>query len=315
MPKLRNIYKLLDSEVRDKNIRVLKYWLRDVYWQTTRPNSPEPVFIIGCSRSGTTVTYETITAAAQLLSFGHELPELWDSLWGPHHNNWESEAAGSEHACDEHRDAVLSYFFQHLGLGQVLDKTCINVMRLPYLYALFPKAKFIFIQRDGRDNISSMMDGWRQHGHFGLSQFLGESPYPVNINKGEFKEWAFFLPPGWCNYNEAPLEEVCAYQWITANRMALDAKKIIPSEQWIHLRYEDIFDRPVEMFKGVFDRLEIPFSDALHEHCATLNKRPTSIVSGPPRKHKWQGKNREAIEHILNKIQPLMQELGYDIDS
>lgn len=314
MPALQNLHKLLDPEIRAKNLREVKYGLRGLAWDITRPKMPAPAFIVGCSRSGTTVTYETIAAAKQLLSFGYEIPTFWNSLWGPHKNDWDSEAAGAEHARPEYRDTVLRYFYQRLGRGRVLDKTCINVMRLPFLYKLFPDAAFVFIHRDGRDNISSMMDGWRHDGHFRLSQFLGDSPELVAINDSEFSEWSFFLPPGWRDYNHASLEDVCAYQWITANSMALEARNIIPRRQWIQLRYEDIFEQPIEMFRPVFEQLGITFDYRLEKRCAELNKRPTSIVKGAPKRQKWKQHNPVAIERILGKIQPLMQELGYDVD-
>ncbi|OIP11284.1 MAG: sulfotransferase family protein [Betaproteobacteria bacterium CG2_30_68_42] len=312
MPKLRNLYKLADPEIRAKNVVALKRAVKGMVWTLTRPEVAGPVFVVGCSRSGTTVTYETIAASPRLLSLGHEIPEFWNGLSGPATNGWASEAAGKEHAKPEHRDAALRFFYQRLGAGRVLDKTCINVMRIPYLHALFPDARFVFIQRDGRDNVSSMIDGWREHGHFGLTQFLGPAPCEVRINDGEFTEWSFFLPPGWREYNRASLEEVCAYQWITANRLALDARREIPAGQWIHLRYEDIFERPVEMFREVFERLDIPFDDALRDRCATLNRRPTSIVKGPPHKEKWRTRNPEMIERILPMIAPMMKELGYE---
>ena len=173
----------------------------------------------------------------------------------------------------------MRYFYQRLGAGWVLDKTCINVMRIPYLHALFPQAKFVFIQRDGRDNISSMMDGWRMgrtDGRFELSQFFGPFPEPVAINGGEFKEWSFFLAPGWREYNRASLEEVCAFQWISANRMALDAKAGIPPEQWIQLRYEDIFERPVEMFREAFARLGVPVHGRTAKRAAPTCSPPAS---------------------------------------
>lgn len=312
MPKLRNLGKILDPEIRAKNIREFNLQLRGIYWDITRPSVPDPVFIVGCSRSGTTVTYETFASSSELISLGYEIPEFWNGLWGPHHNNWASESATESDARPEHRNAALRYFYQRLGVGRVLDKTCINVMRLPYLYRLFPNATFIYIHRDGRDNISSMINGWRHDGHFGLSQFLGPSPERVAIGDGEFSEWSFFLPPRWRDYNNASLEEVCAYQWITANSLALEAKKMIPSEQWIQLRYEEIFDHPVEMFERAFQRLGITFNDSVRERCATLNSRPTSIVSGTPKQRKWESQNPEAIRSIQDKITPLMLELGYD---
>ena len=315
MPKLRNLHKLLDPEIRQKNLRELRYQLRGLWWDVTRPAVPDPVFVVGCSRSGTTVTYETLATAPQFLSFGWEIPQFWNSLYGPLENDWHSEAAGAEHARPEHRDAALRYFYQRLGAGWVLDKTCINVMRIPYLHQLFPQAKFVFIQRDGRDNISSMMDGWRMgrtDGRFELSQFFGPFPEPVAINGGEFKEWSFFLAPGWREYNHASLEEVCAFQWIAANRMALDAKNAIPPAQWIHLRYEDIFERPVAMFREAFAQLGVPFTPELEARCANL--QPTSVVKGTPKKQKWREHNPAAIERILPMITPMLRELGYDAE-
>ena len=159
------------------------------------------------------------------------------------------------------------------------------------------------------------MDGWLHDGHFALGKLLGPFPCPVAIDGGAFREWSFFLPPGWRAYNDAPLEEVCALQWLTANRFALDASRQIPPEQWIRLRYEDIFDRPLPMFREVFERLKLPFDDAIERRCATLDTRPTSIVKGAPKKEKWKAQHAAKIERILPRIRPMMVELGYDIDA
>lgn len=318
MNKLAKLHKLLDPNIRAKNLRELRYAARGLAWDMLHPAQPAPVFLVGCSRSGTTVTYETLAAAPQLRKFGYELPDFWDNLYGPLNNGWESEAAGSAQARPEHRDAALRFFYQRLGAGRVLDKTCINTLRLPYLYKLFPDARFVFIQRDGRDNISSMIDGWRHgrtDGGFGLAQFFGPFPESVAINGGEFTEWHFFLPPGWRDFNHASLEEVCAFQWVSANRLALEAKRLIPAEQWVHLRYEDLFERPVEMFEQVFAQLDLPFTADLRELSASLHKHPTSIVKGTPQKQKWRQHNPDAIERILPMIRPLMKDMGYDADS
>lgn len=316
-PSLTSLPKLFDREVREKNLRLLGWRAKEFAWSMIRPAMPDPVFVIGCSRSGTTVTFETIAASGQFLHFDYEIPQFWNSLHGPLTNGWESEAADARDARPEHRDRALAHFYARLGAGPVLDKTCINTLRVGYLHALFPRAKFVFIQRDGRDNISSMIDGWRlgrSDGAFGLEQFFGPSPVPVAINGGEFREWHFFLPPDWRDYNRASIEEVCAYQWLTANRRALDASRTIPRQQWIGLRYEDIFERPVEMFREAFERLEVPFDAHMEKRCASLAERPTSIVKGAPMKQKWREHNPEAVERILPMIAPLMREMGYDPD-
>jgi len=316
VPSPRKLFKLLDPEIRSKNLRAFKFALRGLAFDLLQPTLPDPVFVLGCSRSGTTVTYETLAAAPQFLSLGVEIPEFWNSLYGPLNNGWLSEAAGVEHARPQHRTAALRFFYQRLGRGLVLDKTCINTLRVPYLNALFPNAKFVVLQRDGRDNVSSMIDGWRlgrTDGAFHLTQFFGPFPEPVAINGGEFDEWHFFLPPGWRDYNRGSLEEVCAFQWLSANRLALEGKRLIPEERWIQLRYEDLFERPVDMFREAFERLGIPFDEPLRARCANL--APTSIVKGAPKRQKWKDHNPEAIERILPMIRPLMVELGYDTNA
>lgn len=308
---MKLLKKIFDREFIGKNLVALNQRGKEQIYQLIHPGMPDPVFIIGCSRAGTTVTFETIRTSPDLLYFPYEIPQFWHSLVGPWDNNWTSEAASATDAEPDHRDRSLAHFYARLGKGLVLDKSCINVMRIPYLHSLFPNAHFIYIQRDGRDNISSLMEGWKQRGHFDLQQYLGKLPETVQINQGEFDDWCFFLPPDWRDYNSSSLEEVCAHQWITANQMALEAQILIPEDKWIHIRYEDIFEDPVEMFHNVFDRLQLPFSDKLIKHCATLNKRPTSIVNGPPKKEKWKTQNPEAINRILSKIKPMMKKLGY----
>lgn len=311
------LLKLTQPEIRAKNLAALRWRARELAWAVLRPAMPDPVFVIGCSRSGTTVTFETIAASGHFLHFDYEIPQFWNALHGPRTNAWASEAATADDARPGHRARALAHYYARLGAGPVLDKTCINTMRVGYLLRLFPKARFVFIHRDGRDNVSSMMDGWRLgrvDGGFGLTQFFGPAPAPVMINGGEFREWHFFLPPGWRDFNDASLEEVCAYQWITANRLALEAARTVPAAQWIRLRYEDIFERPVEMFREVFERLGLPFDERMRAHCAGLAARPTSIVKGAPKRQKWKAHNPEAVERILPMIAPMMRELGYDAD-
>lgn len=305
------IKKLSDQEIVLKNVKAIYYRIQEFNYYLLHPDMPDPIFIVGCSRAGTTVTFETIRKSPELLSFPYEIPQFWHKLFAPWHNDWASEVASANDAQPQHRDAVFAYFYARLGKGWVLDKSCINILRIPYLRELFPNATFIYIYRDGRDNVNSLIEGWRQNYHFGLSKLLGKIPADIQINNGEFNDWCFFLPPGWRDYNHAPLEDVCAYQWVTANSLALEAKKIIPKEKWIQIRYEDIFDTPVEMFQKVFDRLEIQFTDEIKAHCANLNKRPTSIVKGLPKKEKWKSQNSEAVERILPKIDSMMKELGY----
>ena len=315
MSLTRKAAKLLDPEIRAKNLRHLHLQARKAWWHLRQPTMPDPVFVIGCSRAGTTVTFETLAASGDFVHFPFELPQFWNQLAGPHHNGWDSEAASAADARPGHREQALAHYFAHLGSGRVLDKTCINTLRVPYLSALFPQARFVFIQRDGRDNISSMMDGWRHgrtDGGFSLTPVLGPPPCEVAIEGGQFREWHFFLPPDWRRFNHASLEAVCAHQWQSANRLALDAASALPAERWITLRHEAVLDSPVSAFRAVFRQLGLPFHDHVRQRCDTLASRPTSIVLGAPRREKWRTQNPDAIRRILPDITPTMERLGYE---
>ena len=303
--------KITDIEIIKKNLVALNYRGKEYLYHTFPHTMPDPIFIIGCSRSGTTVTFETIRKAQELISFPYEIPQFWHSLVGPRDNDWASDEVTADNASPEHREKAFAYFYARLGKGQVLDKTCINIFRIPYLFSLFPDAKFVFIQRDGRNNISSLIDGWEHNNHFSLKPFLGHIPADIQIENGKFNDWSFFLPPDWRSYNTSPLEEVCAHQWLTANQSALTAIDIIPKSQWIQIRYEDLFNDPVEMFKNTFEFLGLNFSGEIKNRCSKINKNPTSIVKGLPQKDKWKSHNAQRIEKILPKIEPMMKKLGY----
>ncbi|MBK7216095.1 MAG: sulfotransferase [Candidatus Promineofilum sp.] len=45
---------------------------------------------------------------------------------------------------------------------RLLEKTPENCLRLPFLQALFPDARVLFLVRDGRANVHSLLEGWRQ---------------------------------------------------------------------------------------------------------------------------------------------------------
>ncbi|MBP8276080.1 MAG: sulfotransferase, partial [Propionivibrio sp.] len=70
--------KLLDPEIRAKNMQALRLEARERYYGLAHPAMPDPVFVIGCSRSGTTVTFETIAASGHFLHFDYELPQFWN---------------------------------------------------------------------------------------------------------------------------------------------------------------------------------------------------------------------------------------------
>lgn len=281
---------------------------RNVLFPVIKPKYSRPIFIIGCSRSGTTAVYKTLSMAKCLASLHKESHDFWNDLHPPGETNWESHVLGREQANRIDQDAASRFFYRYVGARRFVDKANQNCFRIPYLNKLFPDAMFVYVKRDGRDNINSLIHGWDRPDEFGSwSQGL---PAKVRVDNGAYMRWCFFLFPGWRSYLNSSIEEVCARQWVEANRAILIAKDGIQGHRWVEIFYEGILSSPIETFQNVFRQLDLQFDDVMKHHCESMVKNPYNAFS-TPRLHKWRDENRERIERILPIISDTMTDLGY----
>ncbi len=76
----------------------------------------------------------------------------------------------------------------------------------------FPEARFIYLHRDPRQVLSSMMEAWTT-GRFRTYPHLPGWTGPA---------WSLLLVPGWRELIGRPLHEIVAAQWHTTTRLLLD---------------------------------------------------------------------------------------------
>lgn len=185
---------------------------------------------------------------------------------------------------------------------RLLDKSPEHCLRLPFLAALFPDARILFLTRDGRDNVHSLMEGWRQRHLFPGYQ----TPVPVTGVGQTRGRWAFTLIPGWQTLVGRPLEEICAHQWVTCNRFVLDYAASPDALPALAIRYEALIADPT----GSLDRIA-RFLDLSPERIpAYRNPLPEVNVVSAPGSEKWR-REREAIAHVEHVLMPMMARLGY----
>jgi hypothetical protein len=104
---------------------------------------------------------------------------------------------------------------------------------VPFFLEVFPDAIFVFLQREPRANLSSMMQAWRSRGWITYPKLPGWNG-----------PWSLLLPAGYARLRDRPLEEIVAFQWQAANETILDDLASIPRDRWTTVRYEDLVRDP-----------------------------------------------------------------------
>jgi hypothetical protein len=192
---------------------------------------------------------------------------------------------------------------------RLLEKTPENCLRLPFLLALFPDARIIYLIRDGRNNVNSLIEGWKQPYLFPGYQV----PVDFSIPGYTRGRWAFTLIPGWRDLVDTSLEEISARQWVRCNEAALahreETARTVP---YLTVRYEDLIAQPGEVLPQIANFIGVDFELDLGRFAEGLPR--INVVSAPGRE-KWRRQNFEAIQRVLPIIDPMMMRLGYNSKS
>ena len=275
-----------------------------------KPAPREPVFILGSPRSGTTMLFNLLDRSPRLVSLGKGSHFLWDMFHTIQASGWTSHAVGEGDITDRERK-VLDWVIQRICAGdRYLDKFPRNCLRAEYLHALFPDASVVYIWRDGRSVVSSLMTGWRTEGKFGQGTVL---PVPLSIEGYSGREWRFLVPPGWEAYASGrSLAEVCAFQWIEANDAVLAARERLGTHRWVDVRYEDLLEAPVDVTKDIFDGIGCEIDEEVLRWASELDTHVSKTAVSTPSRDKWRTEHPQEIESILPMIEPMMRRLGYE---
>ena len=284
-------------------------FLRGAWWDIHPVKATRPVFVIGCSRAGTTLVYKTLSESRELGTLQRETHDFWAELHPLQEKDWETHALAATDASDHDRDYVTRYFYAWTGKTRFVDKNNQNGLCVPYLYALFPDACFIYVKRSPGDNLNSLIEGWSKPEEFASwSRHLPES---VAVEGGKYVLWCFFLSEGWRNYLQASVEDVCAFQYDAVNTAILDARELIETDKWHEVFYEDIVRDPVAQFRSLFKACGLSFDATLEQHCRDVLSIPYNAFS-EIRVDKWKdGRNRERIERKLPDMRELASRMGY----
>ena len=114
-------------------------------------------FIVGPARSGTTFL-ASLLEDSKLIYF-----EEPNSIWKYKNVNFDSDVLSSDDVSHKKSAFIRKYFIskaEKAGVDIVLEKTPSNCFRLDYVKAVFPEAKYIFVERNLGEIATSARKKW-----------------------------------------------------------------------------------------------------------------------------------------------------------
>lgn len=267
----------------------------------------EPVFIVAAPRSGSTLLFETLACSPAFSTFGGEAHWLIENLEALRpgapgvESNRLTESLATPQITSIIRRAAMDRLQGPEGGSpnagtRMLEKTPKNSLRIPFLNQVFPDARFIFLWRDPRENLSSIMEAWRSGGWV---------TYPAL--PGWDGPWSLLLPPDWQLLRAAPLAAVAAHQWQKSNEIALNDLQQLQCKQWTAVSFHQLIANPSATVARLCEFAGIPFDQALQKRTAGALPRSRSTHT-PPTPDKWR-RNEKDIERVLQTIGPCWERL------
>lgn len=263
--------------------------------QSRDPQFDRPVFIVSSPRSGSTLLFETLSNAPGLATVGGEAHGLMESIpqINPAARGWESNrltAADAEPSTvallrEQFRTALRYRDGATVTASpmRMLEKTPKNALRVPFLAAAFPEARFIYLYRDPRPTLASMLEAWSSGGFRTYPQLPGWTG----------PAWSLLLIPGWRELAGAPLNRIVAQQWSATTRILLDDLEALPKDRWLALRYESFIAAPQTEISRLCSALDLDWDRQLGDSLPLARHTLTT-----PSADKWRAQ-AQVIEAVL----------------
>lgn len=263
-----------------------------------------PIFIVCPPRSGSSLLFETMALAPDLWTIGGESHRAIEGIAAlhPESRGFASNRLLAEDATPDVVRQLEDALYAQLrdrdakplesgrSAVRLLEKTPKNCLRVPFLKRAFPDACFVYLHRDPRDTLSSMLDAWHS-GRFVTYPQLPGWPGPP---------WSLLLTEGWQKLSGRPLPEIVAHQWATATSVLLEDLSALPPDDWCVASHERLVANPQQEIVRICRFLNIAWDKPIE---GPLPISKTALTR--PDSDKWR-KNASQLETML----PLVSEVA-----
>ncbi len=235
-----------------------------------------PIFIIGAGRSGTNILRDSIVAFDDVITWPCDEINLIFRHGNRNMPDDEFDEGNATHKVQRFIKKQFEKLEAEQGPGTIVEKTCANSLRIPFLQTIFPKARFVLIARNGFDVTASAMKRWTAS--IELRYLLKKVRYvPVadvpyyfwlfarnrwkQLISGEkrLKSWGPIYKGMKAEIDTMSLDEVCAKQWARCLQKAYDDLHKVPAENKYFLTYEALTTQPDVEIEALLKWLKISY--------------------------------------------------------
>jgi hypothetical protein len=221
----------------------------------------DPIIIVGAPRSGTAILAHVLRAHPDL-AYLREPRLLWK-----YGNDAKSDLLHPEDARPEVRAHIrgeMARFVREQGRRRLVEKTPSNALRLGFVDAVFPDARYVHIIRTGPDAVAAIHRSWlepprnlrvdrqrdrlrrhlreaswRQFPHYAWEAVQKVAPKRLRGVVGR-PPWGPRLPGLDGLVRDLDLLEVCALQWKMCVEAATQFGRGLPPGRYMECRLEDL---------------------------------------------------------------------------
>lgn len=279
-----------------------------------------PIIIFSNNRSGSTIVQKIMALHPDIVQW-YEPRSLWLCADpGRRHDEFDAKDA-TDKVKRYIRNQFLKYQKQY-GDCVVLEKTPANILKIPYVRAIFPEATYLFVVRNPFSFISSVELKWQRplsskgilrrlkstpvtQLHYYAGRLISQQFYKRILRRKYMSIWGPQYKGIEQDLKNHDLLTVIARQWSVCSKKAEKDLALFGNGRVLRLKYEEFVENPISDVERICAHCGLVMTTQMAKAAKEQVKSD--------RQDKWRRFDPIDLARILPEIEDEMQRHGYEI--